>query len=101
MGLLEELDMIQRESNARRTLITVVNYGIYQDIQDTDSYTDKDTERTLNGRSTDTDSPQTRMNKNDKEKKNKGKISTFGNYDQRETQEDDIYTILSRKGSKK
>jgi hypothetical protein len=74
-----------------------VKYNDYQGEQDSNKDTNKDTNKDSNK---DTDSPQTRMNKNDKEKKNKGKISTFGNYDQREAQEDDIYTILSRKGNK-
>lgn len=65
LKLLESADMIRRDSNAKRTLITIVNYGVYQDVQDTD----KDTERTLNGHSTDTDSytdsPQTTMINNE------------------------------------
>ena len=54
---LERLEMIHRDSNNKRTLITIDNYAVYQDDQDTDkdtgSYTGKDT-----------GSPQTRMIKN-------------------------------------
>ena len=55
--------MIHRDSNNKRTLITIDNYGIYQDDQDTDKDTDTDTGK-------DTGSPQTRMIKNVKNVKN-------------------------------
>ena len=54
---LERLEMIHRDSNNKRTLITIDNYGIYQDDRDTDQDTDTDTGK-------DTGSPQTRMIKN-------------------------------------
>lgn len=93
LDTLETLGMITTERDNNRTLIAVVNYSVYQGEWDTNGATNGATDGA-------TDEPQTRMNKNDKEKKNKGKISTFGNYEQREAQEDDIYTILSRKGNK-
>ncbi|MBR2554303.1 MAG: hypothetical protein IKE94_05510 [Aeriscardovia sp.] len=89
LDALEKLEMITTDRDNHRTLLTIVNYSVYQGESDTDKSADKSADKS-----------QTRMNKNDKEKKNKGKISTFGNYDQREAQEDDIYTILSRKGKK-
>lgn len=65
LRLLEELDMIQRESNARRTLITVVNYGVYQDRRDTNEYTNEytsgDSSRDTSG---DSSVPQTTMTNN-------------------------------------
>lgn len=63
LRLLENLKMIERESSSKRTLITIVNYGVYQDARDTDVDTGMDT-------GVDTGMPQTRMNKNDKEKNN-------------------------------
>ena len=63
LRLLENLKMIERESSSKRTLITIVNYGVYQDVWDTDMDTDVDT-------GMDTGMPQTRMIKNDKEIKN-------------------------------
>lgn len=64
---LVKYNMISKESNAKRTLITIVNYGVYQDTQDTnkdtDRYTNKDTDSY-------TDSPQTKNVKNVKNEKN-------------------------------
>lgn len=52
---LESLGMIHKESNNQRTLLTIVNYGVYQDKQDT-----KRTQpRTRVGHGADTGSPQT------------------------------------------
>ena len=42
LRLLEKLGMITKDSNARRTLITIENYGKYQDIKDTDEDSSKD-----------------------------------------------------------
>lgn len=56
LRLLEKDEMIHRESNRKRTLITIENYSFYQVCQDTDSYSNQDT-----------DSPQRR---NKEEKKN-------------------------------
>ena len=47
LRLLEENKMIRRKANASRTLITIVNYDVYQlsanTDKDTNEYTDKDT----------------------------------------------------------
>lgn len=93
--LLEKAGMITTDITTHNTTITLVNYNVYQSQQTTDLATEQTTSKTTDLA---TDLTQTRMNKNKKEYKNK--VSTFGNYDQRETQEDDIYTILSRKGKK-
>lgn len=93
LKLLENVGKITRETDSRRTLITIVKYSVYQGEPDSNKDTDKDNNKDSNK---DTDSPQTRMIKNDKEKKNKCKISTFGNFNQRDTEEDDIYSILSK-----
>jgi len=97
LTLLEDLEMVTVTTTARGTLITVVNYDVYQGEGNTDGNTHDNSHDNAHDNSHDT---QYKNNKKYKEK-NKGKISTFGNYDQREAQEDDIYTILSRKGSKK
>ena len=88
--LLEKAGMITTDITTHNTTITLVNYNVYQSQQTTDLATEQTTSKT-------TDLTQTRMNKNKKEYK---KVSTFGNFTQRDTEEDDIYTILSRKGSK-
>lgn len=63
LRMLERLGMIHRESTNQRTLVTIDNYGIYQDMQDTDkdtgSYTGKDT-------GSYTGSPQTNNENNEK-----------------------------------
>ena len=89
LDTLETLGMITTERDNNRTLITVVNYSVYQGEWDTNGATNRATDGA-------TDEPQTIMKKNDKEKKNKCKISTFGNFNQRDTEEDDIYSILSK-----
>ena len=63
LRLLENLKMIERESTNQRTLITVVNYGVYQDVRDTTIDTGIDTVM-------DTGMPQTIMKKNEKNEKN-------------------------------
>ena len=56
LRLLEQLGMITKDSNNRRTLITIENYEKYQGWQDTEPNTEPNTtpytERTLNERST-------------------------------------------------
>lgn len=59
LRLLEADNMIKKDSDTRRTLITIENYELYQVSQDTNKDTDKDTNK-------DTNSPQKRK----KEKKN-------------------------------
>ena len=63
--------MIHRESNAKRTLITVVNYGIYQVMGNTHSNTDSNTHDNTDSN---TDSPQT-INDNKLNKLNKKRES--------------------------
>ena len=54
LKLLERLGMVTKDSNNKRTLLTIVKYGDFQDAQDTDKDTGKDTgkdtEQTQNGR---------------------------------------------------
>ena len=62
LRLLEELEMIERESNARRTLLTIVKYENYQVVRDSNKDTDKDTYKDAYKDShKDTDTPQTTM----------------------------------------
>ena len=68
LRLLERLGMITKDSNTHRTLVTIVNYDKYQDLQDTGEDTIEDT-----GRYTGRTQPEhgSATNKNDKnEKKN-------------------------------
>lgn len=86
LRMLERLKMIHRESTKQRTLITIDNYGVYQSIQDTGSYTGKDTPQTRYGHDTDTGSytgsPQTNNDKNEKNDKNdkNEKKNIYGEY---------------------
>ena len=41
LNLLEELEMIKRESDNRKTVITIVNYGKYQDMGNTEDNTEE------------------------------------------------------------
>ena len=60
--LLEKLNMITKDSDNHRTLLTVVNYGVYQGGRYTDEYTHEYTHEY-------TDGHQTRMNKNIKKER--------------------------------
>ena len=42
LRLLEELGMIHRDSNAKRTLLTIANYRVYQDMQNTHGDSNED-----------------------------------------------------------
>ncbi len=73
---LEKDNMITRNSDNQRTLVTLVNYGIYQDGRDTNEDTDATRTRHKTDTNKDTDAPQTRIKelKNEKELK-KGSIA--------------------------
>lgn len=62
LSLLESEGMIVKESNHKRTLITIVNYGFYQGSADSDKDSNKDTNK-------DTNKPQTRIYKNIKKER--------------------------------
>lgn len=74
ISLLEELEMIHRDSNTKRTLITIINYDVYQVSQDTNKDTDKDADKDADK---DTDKPQTininKLNKLNKDSKRSSK----------------------------
>lgn len=86
LRLLEECEMITRHADSRRTLITIVNYGIYQD-ENIDN-------RNSNGTVTDTVAerrPTTNNNKNNENNDNNNKyICSF----------DDFWKIYPRKNDK-
>lgn len=66
---LQDMDMIEHETPQQRyTLLTVINYGFYQDRGYGDGDSDRDTDRDSDR---DSDGVQTRIIKNDKELKNK------------------------------
>lgn len=56
---LEKLNMITREADSTRTIITIVNYDIYQDFRLFMTDSNKDSQQTVDRQSTDTDQPQT------------------------------------------
>lgn len=69
LKLLESLGMIIKESDSRKTLLTIVNYEVYQDTSDSDEDSYKDTEKTLKRHSQGT-------NKNEKNEKNEKKYNS-------------------------
>jgi DNA replication protein DnaD len=70
LELLECDNMIKKESDTKKTLITIINYGVYQD-----SITEK---KTAKSQSSDTEKPQKSLNNNDKEcKKNVNNNKAF------------------------
>lgn len=76
LRLLESIGMITKTSTNKRTLITIVNYEIYQGLLDTDKDTDQDTDKDTDK---DTDSPQTinKEYKEGKEGKKDNDVSSF------------------------
>lgn len=69
LRLLEECEMIKKESDSRRTLLTIVNYEIYQakeDDEQTVSRQSTDSEQTVNRHSPATNKNDKECNKNEK-----------------------------------
>lgn len=62
LRLLEALQMIHRESDNRRTLITIIKYENYQDMRDSNEDTHKDSNKDTDK---DADTPQTIMKNNE------------------------------------
>ena len=48
LELLESEHMLQRKSNRSRTVLTIVNYGKFQDVPNTNKTTNKTTDKTTN-----------------------------------------------------
>lgn len=59
LELLEADNMIIKKSDTKKTLITVINYGVFQD--------NGSTKKTVKSHSSDTEKPQKSLNNNDKE----------------------------------
>lgn len=78
--LLEECKMIIRDADSRRTLITIVNYGVYQDMESEDVDSDKDSKQTVNRHSSATNNNDN--NDNNKKEINKEKVvrHKYGEY---------------------
>lgn len=73
LRLLEECEMIEKESDSRRTLITIVNYGIYQATENEEGTVKRqlgDSEGTVKGQSLATNKNDKECNKNEKNEKN-------------------------------
>lgn len=70
LRLLEQAEMVHRDSNTKRTLITIVNYDKYQDVPNTNEDTDEDTNRTQTEHGSAHGSDTNKNIKNDKNEKN-------------------------------
>ena len=90
LNLLEEEGMITRDSNSRRTTITIVNYRLYNDMRPTDDTTHEPTHGTTHGPTHGTqttminnDNNEIRMinnDNNDNKKRKSAPRQTFGEY---------------------
>jgi hypothetical protein len=93
LKLLQSDNMIHVESDTKKTVITIVNYGVYQVEGDAKN----DSEATLNRQENDTEQTPKHTNKNDKKEKNEKNdkedkyISTF----------DSFWNLYPRKEDKK
>ena len=70
LRMLDAENMIIKDSDNKRTLLTIVNYEFYNDTQNTEQYTEPNADRTQTERRTAT-------NKNDKNDKNEKKEDIF------------------------
>ena len=68
LTLLSDTNMIIRVSDRRKTTITIVNYGVYQNLPSSDKYTDKTSNKTSNKTSGKT---QTTITNNEEQVNNK------------------------------
>ena len=103
LKVLEEEGMIIRDSDKKRTLLTVVNYDLYQDIRDSEKTVkrqSKDTEKTLTGTLT---GPKQQSNNDNNENNIKPPYPPFGepestawNYD-KHTNVDNVKHVLNEK----
>lgn len=70
LKMLERCGNIQKAATHNGTLLTIENYGLYQDVADIKQDAGKDTGETKTGRGQDAGKPQTRMIKNDNNENN-------------------------------
>lgn len=91
--LLEHDGMLTKSSDTKRTLLTIVNYGNFQDWQDTDSSTvetltghslvhSQDTDRTLTGHCVATNNNDNNVKKEDKKKNDKNDKKLYTDSDE-------------------
>ena len=80
LRLLESLNMVHRDSSNQRTLITIVNYDVYQNDQDTEQTQPRTDRRHTADTGLDTGSPQTINENNDKKMINNDKKHIYGEY---------------------
>lgn len=71
LRLLEECEMIMRSADSRRTLITIVNYSIYQDMNSGIADSDKDSKQTVSRQSSATNNNDNNDNNDNNNKKSK------------------------------
>lgn len=74
LGQLEELNMVHKESDTKKTLLTVINYDNYQLQGNTDDHTEDNTNDNTDDH---TDNTQTRSKRNIKNKKEVSKASDY------------------------
>ena len=111
LDLLENEGMITRESDNTKTLLTLINYSIYQTTRDTDKTTDKTTNKTTNkttDKTTDktTHKTQTTMitminndnNDNNENKKKGTPRQTYGEYKHVKLTEDEFNRLCNDYG---
>lgn len=70
LRILERLEMIHRDSNTKRTLITIVNYDKYQDVPNADENTNENANRTQTEHGSEHGSEPNKKIKNEKNEKN-------------------------------
>ena len=75
LRMLEQEKMIVRESDNRRTLLTIVNYELYQDIANTEQNTEQNTDRTLTERQSATNNNENNENNNKKHTSEKNELA--------------------------
>lgn len=69
LRILERLEMIHRDSNTKRTLITIVNYDKYQDVPNADENTNENANRTQTEHGSEHGSEPNKKIKNEKNEK--------------------------------
>ena len=80
LELLQRLEMIHKESDNHRTLLTIVNYGKYQGMWNTDEYTDEYTDGTQTNTRTEHARHTNNNDNNDNNENNDNKKHIHGEY---------------------
>ena len=83
LQLLDEAGMVTADRTPNGTLLTVVNWELYQDTQNTDEATYKATSDTTDRATGDTQTRKKKNYKNDKETRARAKPNSFHNFNQR------------------